>query len=122
MKFAGWFGIVVGLSMLAMWSFFLAAGQVPEVQTEPWRIAFHLAAEFTTALCLFVAGVALLRARPWALKLYLVAAGMLFYSLIVSPGYYAQQGVWAFVVMFAVVLLLAVVSVIRLVATKPGIS
>lgn len=113
MKFAGWFGIVVGLSMLAMWSFFLAAGRVPEVHTEPWRLAFHLAAEFSTALCLFVAGVGLLRLRSWAMKLYFVAAGMLFYSLIVSPGYYAQQGVWAFVVMFAVVLLLAVVSVLR---------
>jgi hypothetical protein len=118
MKFAGWFGIVVGLSMIGMWSFFLAAGQVPEVHTEPWRIAFHLAAEFSTALCLFVAGIGLLRVRPWAVKLYLVAAGMLFYSLIVSPGYYAQQGVWAFVVMFAVVLVLAVGSVLRIARSR----
>jgi len=59
MKFAGWYGIVVGFLMLAMWSFFLATGQVPELQTEPYRIAFHLAGEFITALVLIDGGFGL---------------------------------------------------------------
>lgn len=118
MKFAGWFGIVVGLSMLAMWSFFLASGKVPEIDTEPYRIAFHLAAEFTTAICLFVSGLGLLKKAPWAVKLYFVGSGMLFYSLIVSPGYYAQSGDWSFVVMFVVILFLAVISLLRVIRSK----
>ena len=118
MKFAGWYGVVVGVCMLAMWSFFLATGQVPEIQTEPYRIAFHLAAEFATAICLFISGLGLLRKLTWAVKLYFVGSGMLLYSLIVSPGYYAQQGVWAFVIMFAVVLLLALISLWRVVRSQ----
>ena len=36
-----------------------------------------------------------------------VSAGMLLYTAIVSPGYFAQQGQWAFLIMFATVLALA---------------
>jgi peptidoglycan/LPS O-acetylase OafA/YrhL len=112
MKFAGWYGIVVGLLMLGMWSFFLAAGQVPELQSEPFRIAFHLAAEFTTAITLIIAGVGLLGKSRRAKSIYFVAAGLLLYSLIVSPGYYAQQGQWAFVGMFACLAVLTLVCVV----------
>jgi hypothetical protein len=110
MKFAGIFGIFVGVMMVAQWAFFLAAGQVPELQTEPYRIAFHLAAELVTAAGLIVSGVALLRNLSWGTAAYLFFAGMLAYSVIVSPGYFAQQGQWALVIMFAVLLVLAVVT------------
>jgi hypothetical protein len=33
---------------------------------------------------------------------------MLTYSVIASPGYFAQQGQWALVAMFAVLLVLAI--------------
>ena len=107
MKFAGWYSIVVGALMIGQWSFSLASGQVPEVKTEPIRLAFHLAAELTTALGLIVGGAALLKRLSWAATAYLVASGMLLYSVIVSPGYFAQQGQWAFVGMFGVLLSLA---------------
>lgn len=45
MKFAAWYSILVGLLMLAQRLFFLLAGQVPELQAEPYRIAFHLVGE-----------------------------------------------------------------------------
>src|SRR5512133_2081193 len=54
MKFAGWYCVVVGFLMLAQWGFFLIAGQVPEMQTAPIALAFHLAAEAATALALIV--------------------------------------------------------------------
>lgn len=114
MKFAGWYGIVVGLLMLAMWGFFLATGQVPELQTEPFRIYFHLAAEFTTAIGLIVGGIGLLRGFSRATIIYFVAAGMVLYSLIVSPGYYAQQGQWVFVAMFIVLAALTMFSITQL--------
>jgi hypothetical protein len=108
MKFAGVYGILVGLMMFGQWLFFLAAGQVPELQTEPYRIALHLTAEFLTAAGLIVAGIAVLRRATWGAGAYLVFAGMLTYSVIASPGYFAQQGQWALVAMFAVLLVLAI--------------
>lgn len=40
----------------------------------------------------------------------IVGIGMLFYTVIVSPGYYAEKGEWPFVGMFAVILILALAS------------
>jgi hypothetical protein len=45
---------------------------------------------------------------------------MLAYSAIVSPGYFAQQGQWIFVLMFAILLALALVSVLAV--TRPSLK
>ncbi len=42
--------MVVGIGMLAQWSFLLASGSVPELRTEPLAIGFHLVAEAEGAL------------------------------------------------------------------------
>jgi hypothetical protein len=112
MIFAAVFALVVGAGMIGQWLFSLATGQVPELKTEPLRIRFHLAAEFATAIALLVAGIALLTGQPWARWFYLLAIGMLLYTAIVSPGHFAQKGQWAFVGMFAAILLLALVSLV----------
>jgi hypothetical protein len=111
MVFASVFALIVGAGMIGQWLFFLATGQVPELKTEPLRIVFHLAAEFTTAIALLVGGIALLTGQTWGRWFYLLAMGMLLYTVIVSPGYFAEKGQWAFVGMFAVVLLLTLVSI-----------
>jgi hypothetical protein len=116
-RYAAWYGIVVGTLMVAQWTFFLATGNVPELQTEPLRLSFHLAGELLTAVGLLVAGIALHKALPWGRWLYLVSVGMVIYSEIVSPGYFAQQGQWGFVAMFAVLLAGAAGSVVTLVRT-----
>ena len=112
MKFPGIYGIFVGVMMFAQWIFFLASGQVPELQTEPWRIAMHLVAEFITAGGMMLAGWGLLLRKGWAANIYLVFAGMLIYSVIASPGYFAQQGQWGLVAMFGVLLTLVAISTI----------
>lgn len=114
MKFSAWFSIIVGALMCGQWIFFLATGAVPEVQSEPIRIALHLAAEFFTAACLILSGVALLRKAPRAKDFALLSSGMLTYTVIVSPGYFAQQGQWSLVGMFAILLSLNILNVIRL--------
>jgi len=81
MKFSGVFSIVVGLLMFGQWGFFLAAGAVPELQSEPLRIALHLAGELITAVCLIAGGLALLRGNSWGKPLSLVAGGMLAFAL-----------------------------------------
>ena len=118
MRFAGWYGIVVGSLMFPQWGFFLLTGQVPELQSEPLRIAFHLAAEFFTAIGLMAGGIGLLRGWPWAVPVYLVVAGLLLYSVVVSPGYFAQQGQWAIVGMFGLLLLLALWSIAKVVGAR----
>ncbi len=102
--------------MVAQWAVFLISGSVPELRTEPVRIGFHLAAELLTALVLMVSGAGMLAAKRWARPLLLIGLGMLVYTSIVSPGYFAQRGEMGFVLMFAVVLALtgaAIVSVLK---------
>jgi hypothetical protein len=111
MKFAAWYSISVGSLILLQWIFFLATGSVPELQTAPWEIGHHIAAEFLLAGTLLVGGIATMRSKPYGWKILLVALGMAMYSEINSPGYFAQLGQWALVGMFAVLLFAAVWSV-----------
>lgn len=109
MKLPGIYGIFVGLMMLAQWVFFLATGRVPELQSEPWRIALHLIAEFITAIGLIVSGGMLLKRAAWGFRAYLFFSGMLVYSVIASPGYFAQQEQWVLVIMFVILLILTLI-------------
>jgi len=100
--------------MFGQWIFFLSAGQVPEVRTAPIALTFHLAAEAITALLLIISGSLLARGRSRFVGLGLVANGMLIYTVIVSPGYFAQLGQWPLVAMFAALLGVAIYSVWQL--------
>ena len=114
MNFSAWYGIVVGILMIVQWIFSILSGSVPEFQTEPWRIGFHLAAEFATAALLILGGITVLRSLTWGRPVLLIGLGMLIYSEIVSPGYFAQLGQWPMVGMFVVLLGGAIWSVILL--------
>lgn len=100
-RVAGIYAVAVGLGMVGLWTMLLVTGQVPELESEPWSIGLHLAAEFLTAMALLVGGYGLLQQRRWARGTYLFAAGMLFYTLVQSPGYYLDRGESAFAWMFA---------------------
>lgn len=111
MKFATWFCLTVGAFIFISWFFFFVTGQVPELMTEPYAIGAHLIAEATTAVVLLASGVGLLRRRGWAAPVALVGLGMLIYTAINSSGYFAEQGDWPPVFVFALLLLLALASV-----------
>jgi len=110
-RIAAVYAIVVGVLMIGQWGMFIATGQVPEFATEPIRISFHLFGEFATAGLLLAGGLGLLKARKWGFHVFLVSMGMLLYTIIVSPGYFAQQGELVFVGMFAVLVILTVLLV-----------
>ena len=78
----------------------------------PWAISFHLAGEFATALLLIVSGVGLWKSKSWAKILSPLALGMLLYTVIVSPGYYAQLGNTPMVVMFSILIALTIFAII----------
>ena len=105
------YAIVVGVLMLVMWAVLLLTGQTAELVTEPLRLLFHLAAEAITAGTLIVGGLGLLRGSPWGRGLTLLGLGMLVYTVIASPGYYAQLGNLPMVGMFAALLALALAVV-----------
>ncbi len=105
------FAIIVGAMMFAQWAFFIAADEVPELDTEPVRISFHLAAEFLTATALILAGLGLAKGKSWSFPVLMLALGMLSYTIVVSPGYFAQEGEYVFVAMFAVLWILTLALV-----------
>jgi peptidoglycan/LPS O-acetylase OafA/YrhL len=111
-RMAAMFAIAVGAMMFAQWAFFIAAGEVTELDTEPIRISFHLAAEFLTATALVVAGLGLAKGKSWSFPVLMLALGMLSYTIVVSPGYFAQDGEYVFVAMFAVLWILTLALVL----------
>ena len=114
MKFPAWYATLVGFLMIAQWTFSILAGGVPEFETAPWEIALHLAAEMTTAAMLILGGIAALKSVHWGKQVLCVGLGMVIYSEIVSPGYFAQLGQWALVALFAIFLFGGTISVTML--------
>jgi hypothetical protein len=114
MKFPSGYGIGVGSLIILQWIFFVTTGSVPEIQTTPWAIGFHIMAELLLACVLLISGIATLRLKPWGEKVLLVALGMAIYSEINSPGYFAQLGQWALVAMFALLLVGATTAVMMI--------
>jgi len=111
MTFPAIFSIVVGIGMIVQWSLSYFSKQIPELETERIRVLFHIAAELVTAITLILGGVGLLGNWSCGVPLYLVATGMLFYTAIVSPGYFAQKGQWVWLVIFGVLIVMALAGV-----------
>ena len=104
---------VVGFFMLIFWSALLLTDQVPPEQI-PRAISFHLAGEILTALLLIFSGAGLWLEKHWARILSPFALGMLLYTVIVSPGYYAQLGNLPMVIMFTILIALTIAALIGL--------
>ena len=118
MKLSAIYALCVGVLMLVQWAFFLLTGNVPELQTTSWSIAFHLGAEFLTAIMLIISGILLLRTHRLGKQIFFISVGMVVYAMVNSAGYFAQSGDWTFVVMFGVLLALAGVSIAQLLSDK----
>ena len=103
------YSLTVGAVMIAMWSFLIFSGKVPELKTEPYSIAFHLAGEGFTAILLMAGGIGLIKNSKWSLHVHLISLGMLIYTVIVSSGYYVDLGQIIIPVVFAVIFVLAVI-------------
>ena len=50
MKFAAIYATVCGLGMIGQWTMSFLTKQIPELETEPFRIWFHIVGEFVTAV------------------------------------------------------------------------
>lgn len=101
--------------MIIQWEFFLMTGSVAEIQTEPIRISFHLTGELATTILLIAGETSAIKEKLFGKQILLIAFGMLLYTLIVSPGYFAQKDEWSFVLMFAVLMVFTIISILRLI-------
>lgn len=110
-KITAVYSIFIGIIMMGMWTFFIAAGMVLEFGTNPAAISLHLAAEFLTAVLLVIGGLGLIMEKKWGFNLNLAALGMLLYTVIVSPGYYAKPGGEVFLGMFGVLIAMTVIFI-----------
>jgi len=122
MRYSSIFAIVVGLGMIGQWTLSYLSGQIPELVDEPIRIGFHLAAEMVTALCLIVSGIGLTVKWRWARPVHFISLGMLLYTAIVSPGYFAQKGEWLWLGLFAVLIFGGLLSLNRLMRKDSTLS
>ena len=116
--FAGVYSLFVGLSMILMWMALYIGGSISEVGNEPMGIGMHIAAEILTGILLITGAYGLLGNKKWAFNVYLISLGMLMYTLIASPGYYADKGDIVFVGMFTILLIPAVAFVVLSFARK----
>ncbi len=80
--------------------------------TEPARIAMHIAAEFATAVALIIGGWGLLKTKPSGKQIYLLATGALLYTMLQSPGYFFQNNESGFVIMVALLIVIALALLI----------
>lgn len=108
-RVAASFCIVMGISIMGIWFVFYFTGSIPEIKTKPVEFGMHISAEFITAILLIISGIGLLKSINWAFDIYLLALGMLLYTLIMSPGYFAQKGDLIFVVMFALFIIITII-------------
>lgn len=117
MIFAAGFAITVGLMILGQWIVTLAQKRVPAKDEGisgrgKREMLFHWGAESLASVSLVFAGITLLQRWSWARSVYLLAMGMLIYTVINSAGWFAERREWAMVCVFGALLIGAVVSLL----------
>ena len=106
------YALIVGLAMIGVWIVLLVTGQDLRLQNElrtiPFEIGMAITSDMLTAIMLMVAGFGLIKNHNWAIKVFLLSMGFLFYSVVNAVGLYGQRGDLAFIIMFGAILMLAV--------------
>jgi hypothetical protein len=109
---SGIYAIIIGIGIIGLWIMLLLTKQVPEIETEPTAIAFHITAETIMGLLSVLSGILLLVNLSWATYSFILAMGLVIYAVINSAGYYGEKKEWVFVVMFGIILCISAVLVI----------
>ncbi len=109
MIFAAAYAIAVGILMIVQWTLVISQRRIPDPGVAlsgrgRLGMAFHWVAESVTSIALVAAGIALLFRQDWAPRFYLLAVGMLIYTVINSTGYFAQRREWPMVGIFGALL------------------
>lgn len=103
------YSIVIGVSVIGMWSMTLMTGGISE---KPIEISLHLISEFSMAILLLISGISILRGKIYGRTIFLISNGMLVYSVLNAAGYYGQRNNFAMVGMFAVIFVISSIFLI----------
>ncbi len=119
MKIVGYYSILIGIAVIAMWTMILLTQAPPEGNTE---LTFHLLSEFIMAfLCLF-SGILMLRNKPIGKFLNVLGLGMVIYSVLNAAGYYGETNELQMMIMFIILIILTSIATIinfkSIIATK----
>ncbi len=109
---SGIYAIILGIGILGLWAMLLLTKQIPELETEPVAIGFHITAETIMGVISLLSGIFLLINLTWAIYPFIVAMGLVIYSVINSAGYYGQKKEWGFVIMFGTLLMFSITLVV----------
>lgn len=94
--------LIIGITMLCMWFMLLIRKKVPELNTKPTQIYFHIGAEFLTAIMLIIGGIGLIMDQFWGSTIFFIAIGMAIYSTINAAGFYGHLKDWPMFIMLLV--------------------
>lgn len=103
-KITAVYSIIIGISVLGMWSMTILTGGIEE---GPVEISFHLASEFLMAILLLIGGIESLRGKTYGRKLFLISNGMLIYSVLNAAGYFGQRGNIPMMIMFLAIFIIS---------------
>ena len=115
---SGIYAIVIGIGILGLWLMLYLTKQIPELNSEPVAITFHITAETTMGVLALLSGIFLLIGLSWAPYFFVLSMGLVIYAVINSAGYYGQRNQWAFVIMFGIILIATVSLVILIVISQ----
>ena len=105
---SGIYATILGIGILGLWFMLLFTRQVPELETEPIAISFHITAESLMGILSLLSGILMLVNLQWSLYLFILTMGLVIYAVINSAGYYGQRKEWGFVIMFAIILIITI--------------
>ena len=113
--FSGICAIVIGIGIIGLWLMLYLTKQIPELNSEPIAIAFHMTAETTMGILSLLSGIFLLIDLSWAPYFFVLSMGLVIYAVINSAGYYGQRKQWSFVIMFGIILAASVSLVVLII-------
>ena len=96
---------MIGVGIIGLWMMLLRTKQVPELETEPVAIKFHITAEMTMGILSLMSGIFLLIGLSLSTYFFILAQGLVIYAVINAAGYYGQRKQWPFVIMFGIILI-----------------
>ncbi|MFX0177164.1 MAG: hypothetical protein ACFE85_13170 [Candidatus Hodarchaeota archaeon] len=105
---SGIYAILIGIGIIGLWIMLLRTKKVPELNTEPVAIKFHITAEMIMGILALMSGIFLLIGLSWASYFFILAMGLVIYAVINSAGYYGQRKQWSFVIMFGIILIASI--------------
>lgn len=95
---------IIGIGIIGLWIMLLGTNQVPELETEPIAIVFHIVIECIMGILSILSSIWLFRRRKYYKQLILFTNGLLAYSVVNSSGYYGDRGEVGMIVMFGFIL------------------